>query len=750
MNKKPPEKANRGEILAVDDTAASLAYLSELLTAEGYTVRVAPNGELALWTATSRPPDLVLLDIRMPNIDGFEVCRRLKSNPVTAGVPVIFLSAQTDIVDKVNGFQVGGVDYIEKPFATEEILQRVQTHIKIAHLTKALETERSTLEERVLQRTEALDAAARALRNEIVARNAAETQQRLAASAFEASLSGSFITDLQGNIISINSAFTHLTGYNAQECLGKTSHLLDSGKHSPEFFQGIATTLGATGKWSGEIWLRRKDNNVFPCLHTITVVVNKQGEAVNFVGVLLDLSESKDAQTLIDFLTRHDPLTGLPNRVLVKDRFTQMISSLADNQETLAVLCINLDRFRYINEFHGHTVGDLILQWVTSQLINCLPSKDTLYREGGGEFFLLHRDHSKLIELQALIETILAQLNRDTTVNDTLVAVSASIGIAIYPADGKSLEELSGNAAVAMARAKAQGGEAYTYFTGGIDQNVRAEFNIAQRLRHALDRCEFEVYYQPQNAAASGKIVAAEALLRWRTADLGFVSPAQFIPIAEETGRIVDIGNWVIRSVCQQIAAWNAQGHGWVKVAVNISARQLIRDDLPDRVNSTLTTYGVPAKYLEIEVTESAMIKDVGRGIASLKALKAIGVTISLDDFGTGYSSLSYLTRFPIDYLKIDQSFVRELSTTEETASELDTEPIHDANAIVLSIIGLAHNLKMKVVAEGVETPAQKNFLTNKGCDILQGYLFSKPVPAADFLALLLSQRKTDPTATRA
>lgn len=736
---------SRGEILAVDDTAASLTYLSELLSSEGYSVRVAPNGELAIWTASSRPPDLVLLDIRMPGMDGFQVCRRLKSNPATAGVPVIFLSAKTDVIDKVQGFQVGGVDYIEKPFSTEEILQRVATHIKIAHLTKALEIEKLYLEERVRQRTEALEASALALREEIAARNAAEARQRLAAGAFEASLSGSYITDLPGNIISINPAFTQLTGYSAQESLGKTPHLLDSGKHDPDFFKAMAATLESTGKWSGEIWIRRKDTNVFPCLHTITAVKNERGEPVNYVGVLLDLSESKDAQTLIEFLTRHDSLTGLPSRVLVRDRFSQMMENLNDKEETLAVLCINLDRFRYVNEFHGHAVGDQILQWATGQILECLPGKDTIYREGGDEFFLLHRDNSGLLELPVLIEAVLARLNTETKIDETTITVSASLGVAVYPTDGKSLEELSGNAAVALARAKTQGGETYAYFTGDIDKNVRQEFDIAQRLRHALDRGEFEVYYQPQNAAASGQIVSAEALLRWRTKDRGFISPAQFIPVAEDTGRIVDIGNWVMTSVCRQIAAWNAQGHDWIKVAVNISALQLLRDDLPDRVATALSDHGVPPQYLEIEVTESAMIKDVTRAIASLQALRAIGVTLSLDDFGTGYSSLSYLTRFPIDYLKIDQSFVRELFAVADL--EPGEKSICDANAIVLSIIGLAHNLGMKVVAEGVETEAQKAYLSSNACDILQGYLFSKPLPAADFLSLLQNQRAGQETA---
>lgn len=738
MSMQLAEKTHRGEILAVDDTAASLAYLSELLTREGYTVRVAPSGELALWTVSGRPPDLVLLDVRMPGMDGYEVCRHLKSNPLTAAVPVIFLSAQTDVVDKVRGFQAGGVDYIAKPFSTEDILQRVATHLKIAQLTKALEVEKDLLEQRVRQRTAALELSTQALRDEVAAKNAAEVRQRLAAGAFEASLSGGFITDQLGRIVTINPAFTEITGYLAEECLGKTTHLLDSGRHGPDFFAAIAAVLELEGKWSGEIWFRRKDGNAFPCLHTLTALSDDGGGALNFVGTLLDLSESKDAQTLIEFLTRHDPLTGLPNRVLVRDRFAQLLEGQDGHGEKLAVFCINLDRFRYINEFHGHAVGDQILQWVSTQITECLPGKDTLYREGGDEFFLVHRDSSSLLETQQLIESILACLNNEFPVSGSTIVVSASIGVAIYPDDGTTLDELSANAAVAMARAKANGGEAYAYFTGKTDLSVRNDFDLAQRLRYALERGELEVYYQPQNDAVSGNIVSAEALLRWKTADLGFISPARFIPLAEETGRIVDIGTWVMRSVCQQIARWHGQRHGWLKVAVNLSARQLIREDLPQTVKAILDDSSVPPACLELEITEGSVIEDAARCIATLLALKAIGVTVSLDDFGTGYSSLSYLRRFPIDCLKIDQSFVREL----QTAAEGESEPLSDANAIVLSIIGLAHNLRLKVVAEGVETAAQRDFLAARGCDVLQGYLFSRPVPAEDFLALLLDWRR--------
>jgi len=723
MHQSAQQSSGHGEILVVDDTPASLTYLADLLTAEGYTVRVAPSGELALWTAGSRPPDLVLLDVRMPGLDGFQVCKRLKDNPATERVPVVFLSAQSDIEDKVLGFRVGGVDFIGKPFAAEEVLQRVATHIRIAKLTKALAIEALTLEERVLRRTEELQRTADELRAEVAARRAAEVKLRLAASAFEASLSATMITDPEGNIVAVNPAFTILTGYPSAEAEGSNASILNSDKHDAVYFAAMWDAIKTEGRWSGEIWNRRKDGNVFPCLHTISAV--RDGDAItHYVGVFLDLSESKDAQTLIGFLTRHDRLTGLPNRVLVRDRFEQMVVGLDDAAETLAVICINLDKFRHINEFHGHPAGDEVLRWVASELTECMPTRDTLYREGGDEFYLIHRESSDLLGVQMLVDSLQQRLNAELPIDEQRIALTASLGVALYPADGRTLEELSGNAAIAMARAKAQGGMTNAFFSEKLDQGVRTRFDLAQRLRNALGRQEFEVYYQPQVDARTGHIVAAEALLRWRSPELGFVSPAQFIPVAEETGQIVELGGWVLRTVCQQIAAWQAAGHGEVRVAVNLSAVQFMREDLLETVVSSLRESGISPALLELEITESAIISDVERAISTMNGIKAMGIALSLDDFGTGYSSLNYLKRFPLDYLKIDQSFVRDLTE------------VSDAQAIVRSIIGLAHNLQMKVVAEGVETVAQRDYLAANDCDVLQGYLFARPVPAADFLAV--------------
>lgn len=710
------EASQCGEVLVVDDSAESLSYLCDFLKANGYAVRAAPNGELALWTAASRPPDVILLDVRMPDMDGFEVCRRLKADPRTADVPVIFLSAQTDTEDKIRGFRIGGVDYIGKPFDAEEVLQRVSTQVRLSCVTRQLEQEKASLEARVWERTAELEESAVALRQEVVAHRLAEDELRLAASAFGASMSSMFITDTEGVIVALNPAFSEVTGYSRNECIGHNVRLLKSDRHDAGFFQKMWHAIQTEGKWSSEIWNRRKDGNVFPCMHTITAVRDGAGRIKNYVGVLLDLSESRDAQTLIEFLTQHDPLTGLPNRNVVLEQFRHRVES-SHSEEKIAVVCVNLDRFRYINDFHGYSIGNEVLQWIAGELSDLLPARDMLFREGADEFVLVHPCRSGMLGVQSLADQILSRINCEMSLDELRIALSVSLGVAMHPDDGTSLDELIANASLAMGRAKEKGGGACGFFSETLDQGVRVRFEMAQYLRHALARGEFEVYLQPQVDAENALIVGAEALLRWRSPELGFVSPATFIPIAEDTGCIVEIGGWVLDQVCRQIAEWHAAGLGYFKIAVNLSARQFSQKDICATVAQSLERSGIPSAYLELEITESAIIEDVQEAIATLRGLKQLGVAISLDDFGTGYSSLSYLKKFPIDYLKIDQSFVRDLIT----------DP--DADAIVLSIIALAHNMRLRVIAEGVETSAQHEFLAKHGCDHLQGYLFSKPVP---------------------
>jgi diguanylate cyclase (GGDEF)-like protein/PAS domain S-box-containing protein len=718
----------RGEILAVDDTLESLAYLCEILRHHGHVVRAAPGGDLALWSACSKPPDLVLLDVRMPGIDGFEVCRRLKADARTAQVPVIFLSALDDIDDKLQGFRAGGVDYIAKPFEPAEVLQRVRTHVRLAQLTRALEAERLALAQKVRERTAELEATNQRL--------------RLVASAFEASFSGMAITDPQGTILAINPAFTRMTGYGRDECIDQNIRLLRASRHEAAYFKKMWQTLAEQGRWSGEIWNRRKDGTEKPQLLNIAAVPGTSGQDryTHYVAAFSDLAEIREAQEVIDYLVHHDPLTGLPNRLIAQDRFSQWLAA-GTTDEHISVVCINLDRFRLINDRHGYATGNAVLQWVSKAMNDLLPAGSTLFREGADEFVLIHRERKGLADTRQMVEAILACLNAGiptgvaTGVEDMAADVlSSSIGIATYPADGHSFETLIANASLALRRIKEKGGNACAYFSESLDQGMRTRFEIARHLHKALSQGEFEVYLQPQTSAQGARIVAAEALLRWKSAELGSVSPASFIPVAEETGDIVAIGAWVLDTVCEQIAAWRRDGLGDLRVAVNLSARQFTRHDICATVARALAHSGIPPTCLELEITESALIDDVQEAITTLQQLKQLGVSISLDDFGTGYSSLSYLKKFPIDYLKVDQSFVRDLIVDV------------DANAIVRSIIGLAHNMRMKVIAEGVETVEQMNFLIDQQCDMLQGYYLGRPMPVAQFRALIEVQTRQDRT----
>ena len=702
---------SKGEILIVEDTPASLKLLSDLLAEAGYYVRQAPNGELALWTATSRPPELILLDVRMPGIDGFEVCRRMKEHPLLKDVPVIFLSAQYETDDKVRGFQLGGVDFIAKPFQAEEILARTDAHVRLSRAQRALAEERATLEQRVQERTAEL------------ARNAESL--RLAGQVFDATLDAIFVTDIAGNIVTVNPAFTRVTGYTLGEVLGKPPGILREGFQDKGMYGVLIKSLEANGRWSGEVMNRHKEGATHPGLLSVSAARDGDGALRNYVAVFTDLSERKAEQHLIDFLSTHDALTGLPNRALAAQRFDQAYASARSDGKCVVVMCLDLDRFKNVNDALGQPVGDRTLQAVAAFLGSCVDGHDTITRQGGDEFQVILQDDANLERSIAIAGRILAGMPQQLVVDGHHVHLTASIGIAISPNDGHTLDELMRNADTALVRAKETGRDAYSFFTERMDSEVREKMAILTQMRGAIERGEFAVYYQPQVCLKSGAMVGAEALLRWDNPVLGKVMPSRFIPLAEEFGLINAIGAWVLDTVCAQLRQWKDAGLGAVKVAVNLSARQFEQDATVSLVQDALDRHGIDAACLGLEITEGTVMNDPDRAVATLDRLKQIGVLVSLDDFGTGYSSLGYLKRFPIDTLKIDKTFVDDV-----------TDNPYDA-AIALSVISLAHNLHMKVIAEGVETVAQRDFLAAHGCDEMQGYLFSRPVPAGEFAALL-------------
>jgi diguanylate cyclase (GGDEF)-like protein len=473
----------------------------------------------------------------------------------------------------------------------------------------------------------------------------------------------------------------------------------------------------------------RKDGSLFWNELSLAPVCDAAGQATHFIGIINDVTERVDYETQLEHQANHDALTGLANRNLLADRMEQAITYAHRANRLVAVMLLDLDRFKVVNDSLGHGTGDALLKVVAERLNACVRPGDTVARLGGDEFVVVMADVANENDVAPLVRNVLDSLAHDITVAGHDVVATASIGIALYPRDGDEAASLLKNADVAMYRAKELGRNSFQFYTPEMNARTLQRLELETGLRRALERNELVLFYQPKVELRRGQVVGAEALIRWRHPLLGMVSPADFIPLAEETGLIVPIGEWVIGTACAQLKAWQDEGLGDISVAVNLSARQFGQEDLPRVVAQALRLNGVAAHCLELEVTESAVMQDPERTVATLRELKQIDVRLSLDDFGTGYSSLNYLKRFPIDTLKIDQSFVRDITTNPDDA------------AIAVAVISLAHSLKRRVVAEGVETEAQLNYLRRQGCDEMQGYYFSRPVPADEFAAMLREGR---------
>lgn len=554
---------------------------------------------------------------------------------------------------------------------------------------------------------------------------------RMAAEIFEQNTQSIIVTTAPDNkVVRVNPAFTQITGYSAEEALGKNPNFLESGHHSEEFFLSMWETIVKDGQWRGEIWNKRKNGEIYPELMSITAIKDKNGEITHYVSLSSDISKSKQAEEQIRDLAYYDTLTGLPNRRLLEDRLKLALANAHRNNSRVGLLFLDLDHFKTINDSLGHLAGDLLLTQSAQRISACVREGDTVARQGGDEFVLLlpdlANDHDALYAASTVAEKIRDELRIPFDLNGYEAAVTPSIGIAIYPMDADNLVDLVRNADTAMYHAKKHGRNNYQFYASNMNANAVKRLGMDNALRHAIERDELSLYYQPQ-VDAEGKILSAEALLRWNSTLLGEIMPAQFIPLAEENGLIIPIGKWVLETACAQMRAWLDAGlvSDKMRIAVNISPRQFAQADFNMRLVETLDNYKLHPKDIELEVTEGVLMQNTQESLAKLDELKALGFKISVDDFGTGYSSLSYLKHFPIDVLKIDQSFVRDISNDADDA------------AISRAIISMAKNLNLKVIAEGVETVDQLNFLKENGCDAYQGYHFSRPMPAAELTALL-------------
>lgn len=553
---------------------------------------------------------------------------------------------------------------------------------------------------------------------DITPRHHADRQQRLAAKVFESSNEAILITDANNRILAVNRAFSLITGFGEQEVLGQTPALLASGQHDADFYTRMWDSLEKRGQWSGEIWNRRKNGEAFPEWLNISVLTDEQGQITHHVALFTDISERKEHEARIQHLAEYDALTDLPNRILVNDRLQQAIRLAERHGGQLAVLFVDLDHFKNINDTLGHNSGDELLKQVASRLCGAVRELDTVGRTGGDEFVLILPAIAQPDEAAQVAERILRAMQAPFDIDGNVLVVGCSIGISLLPGDGDDIQTLLMNADLAMYHAKAHGRNTFRFYTREMNTQVADRLQLENRLRRALEQDELFLLFQPQHDINSQTLIGCEVLLRWQDPEEGLIMPSRFIPIAEDSGLIVPLGRWVMREACLQMARWRAQGLRLPKIAVNVSARQLARLDFIDEVRDALQESSLPGHCLEIEVTESTLMEDADLASRQLAILKAMGVRLSVDDFGTGYSSLAYLKRFAPDTIKIDRSFVCDLPGDSEDA------------AIVSAIIHLARALGMSTLAEGVETVEQCDFLRQLGCGGIQGYLLGKPQDA--------------------
>lgn len=563
-----------------------------------------------------------------------------------------------------------------------------------------------------------------AVARDISERKRAEEQLRLSAEVFEYSREAILITNRAGRIISSNRAFAEMTGYAQTEILGKTMRDLSSSRQDVAFFQQMGDSIRQSGHWSGEFWGRKKDGVIFPVWLSMVLVKDTNGQTRHYICVANDISEFKYAEQRIYYLAHFDVLTDLPNRAMLREWMTSALSQAHYNHEEMAVLFVDVDHFKNVNDTLGHHSGDLVLAAMAKRLKTSVSSTDLVARMGGDEFVLVLPNTGVDGAVDAA-QRIAASLIEPLTIDQHRINVTISIGIGIYPHDGQTMDVLVKNADAALYHAKMLGRNNYQFFTEQMNIAAAERRLLETGLHQAIARNELELYYQPQVDVKTGQVVGAEALLRWHHPELGMILPDRLIPVAENTGLIVSIGEWVLRTACLQNADWQRRGFLPLVVSVNLSALQIRQNSFQRMVQDALACSGLAPQYLELELTESLLMESANTTMSNMQQLTQIGVRLSVDDFGTGYSNLSYLRRFPLAKLKIDRSFVREAPSNNGDV------------AIVRAVIGLAHTLNLKVIAEGVETREQYDFLRDEGCDQIQGFFFARPRPAADLFNML-------------
>ncbi|MBL7005325.1 MAG: EAL domain-containing protein [Gammaproteobacteria bacterium] len=557
-----------------------------------------------------------------------------------------------------------------------------------------------------------------------------ELSLRLASSVFDDCSEAIIVTDSKLNILKVNNAFEEITGYTEKEVLYKSPKILKSGKQNKFFYQHLWAELNNHQLWKGEIWNRRKNGEIYPEWLSITAIKNSDNEVIHYIGIFSDITQRRNAEAHLHFMAYYDPLTQLPNRNLLNDRLRQILAQSQRNQRHVALFIFDIDHFKVINDSLGHLVGDEVLIKVAQRLTTIIRDEDTISRLGGDEFLVLLSDLSTNIKTAIqqsgnVVQKIIDKLSEIILIDEHELQITVSIGIVMFPEDTNDSSQLIKLADNAMYQAKNAGRNNFKFFTSEMQNDADERLTMQNNLRTALQRDEFELYYQPQINFKTNHIICAEALIRWNDPEQGLVSPAKFIPVAEESGLIVPIGTWVLEQACRQLEVWNTTFNSPIqKLAINMSARQFQQKNFLSEIKRILSRFNIKPQQLELELTESILIQDLKETLLKLKKLKKMGFSLAIDDFGTGYSSLEYLKCLPIDVLKIDQSFVRDIGSDSND------------DAIVQTIISLANNLDLCALAEGVETPQQLDFLKQNECDCYQGYYFSKPLKADKFWQL--------------
>lgn len=826
---------DKPKILVVDDVPANLIAMRKLLKRLDCQVIEADSGNQALSLCLDHEFALILLDVDMPGMDGYEVARWLKEEPSTRQIPLIFVTATyEDHQHRLLGYQAGAVDYLHKPvddvilltkvgiflelynnrqlakcelerseamrmaameneqrfrLALSEApipimlmaedgeiillskawtlltgyrqidIPRIEDWLQKAYLSEDVDRRRQQIRRQfeIAESAESDEFQIHAVNGDwltwkvhsgalppladgrrlvvtmavdLTERKRAEEERALAAMVYQSSSEGMMVTDADGTIISVNPAFCQLSGYSAEEVIGQNPRILQSGRHDQDFYRSFWQALNSVGRWQGEIWNRRKDGEVFVEWLSVNTIFNEDWTPKRRVSLFSDITQRKLDEELIWLQANYDSLTELPNRRLFHDRLNQSIKECSRAGMSLALMYLDLDEFKTVNDTLGHDMGDVLLKEAAQRLLACVRNTDTVSRLGGDEFTVIVGKLADFSKVERIASAIVNALSEPYSLAGETVHVSVSVGITIYPDDAHDVDTLLKNADQAMYAAKNQGRRQYCFFTPAMQEATLKRMRIVNDLREALQQNQFRLYYQPIVELAGGKAYKAEALLRWMHPIQGCVGPNEFIPVAEETGLIMEIGDWVFHEACRQVVVWRRIFDADFQISINKSPVQFSNNGAYCRTwPEQLDRLDLPGNSIVLEITEGLLL-DINNVINDkLVSFRDARMAISIDDFGTGYSSLAYLQKLDVDYLKIDRVFVQNLEQDPKN------------RALCVAIIVMAHELGLKVIAEGIETEDQRQILLEANCDYGQGFLFCKPVPAEEFEAWLSSWR---------